>query len=279
MENRFAPALYQAIAALIREQIAAPPEVAVILGSGLGTVASRLEQPVTIPYRSLPFWPVPTIEGHRGDLLVGRWAGKMVAVHCGRGHHYEGYSMDELALPVRVMHALGVRTLIVTNAAGGIDPTYHAGDLMLITDHVNLVGMAGLSPLRGPNDPRLGPRFPDMTQAYDPHLANLARRAARDRAIVLREGVYIMLGGPTFETPADIRFLRLIGVDAVGMSTVPEVIAACHLGMAVLGISGITNVARLSGAEGPATHEEVLTMGAEIGPRLRDLIGGVLEQL
>ncbi len=271
--------LYEAIAALILPQIPARPTVGIILGSGLGAVADALEQPAVIPYRTLPNWPLPTIEGHGGELRIGRWAGHTVAMLCGRAHYYEGYSMPELTLPVRVLRALGVTHLVATNAAGGLNPGYHAGDVMLIADHINLVGMAGLSPLRGPNDPRLGPRFPDMGQAYDPALRDLARRVAADRQIPLREGVYVMVGGPTFETPADIRFLRLIGADAVGMSTVPEVVTARHAGLAVLGLSGITNVAHAVAGEGPTTHEEVLAAGQALGPRLRDLIGGILSAL
>ncbi len=269
---------YEAIANLIRDQAGASPGVGIILGSGLGAVAERVEQPTTIPYGALPGWPQPAVEGHAGHLLVGRWGRHTVAVLCGRAHYYEGHSMAELGLPVRVLQALGVRRLVVTNAAGGLEPGYRVGDLMLITDHINLVGMAGLSPLRGPNDPTLGPRFPDMSRAYDTALGNLARRVARERKITLREGVYIMLAGPAFETPADIRFLRLIGADAVGMSTVPEVVVARHAGMAVLGLSGISNVAPLVGGE-PATHEEVLAAGQTLGPRLAGLIGGVLEVL
>lgn len=279
MESQPPVSLYQAIAALIRPQIDDRPEVGIIVGSGLAAVANEIEERTVIPYSRLPYWPHTSVEGHQGELIVGRWAGHVVACLAGRGHYYEGYSMTELALPVRVLWALGVTRLIVTNAAGGLNPGYHAGDLMLITDHINLMGMAGLSPLRGRNEPGLGPRFPDMSAAYDRDLANLARSVARERQIVLREGVYIMLGGPTYESPADIRFLRLIGADAVGMSTVPEVVAARHAGLAVLGLSGITNVARLTPDEGPVTHEEVLAAGEKIGPRMRRLIGGLLERL
>ncbi len=271
--------LYNAIAALVRQQIPSPPDVGVIVGSGLGAVAERVAEPVTIPYHSLPGWPCPTIEGHRGELVIGRWAGHTVAVLNGRAHYYEGYSLAELALPVRVLQAMGVTRLIVTNAAGGLEPGFRAGDLMLITDHINLVGMAGLTPLRGANDPVLGPRFPDMTAAYDPALQHLARAVAKELRLTLREGVYVMLGGPAYETPADVRFLRLIGADAVGMSTVPEVIAAVHAGMAVLGISGITNATHFAPSADKVTHEEVLTAGLTIGPRLRDLIEGVLKKL
>jgi len=279
MEEPFDRPLCTAVAALIRQQIATPPDVGIILGSGLSAVAERVVDPVVIPYESLPGWPRSTVEGHKGELIVGQWAGHTVLVLNGRAHYYQGYSMAQLALPVRVLRMLGVTRLIVTNAAGGLEPGFRVGDLMLITDHINLVGMAGLSPLRGPNDPTLGPRFPDMSQAYDPALQNLARSVAKAKGLFLREGVYVMVAGPAYETPADIRFLRLIGADAVGMSTVPEVVAARHAGMAVLGLSGITNVARFTPSPEKTSHEEVLAASLAIGPRLRDLIGGVLERL
>jgi purine-nucleoside phosphorylase len=279
MEEPFDRPLCNAIAALIRQQIPAAPEVGIILGSGLGVVAEKVADPVVIPYHSLPAWPRSNVEGHKGELIVGQWAGHTVIVLNGRAHYYQGYSMAELALPVRVLRTMGVTRLIVTNAAGGLEPGFRVGDLMLITDHINLVGMAGLSPLRGPNDPTLGPRFPDMSQAYDPALQNLARSVAKAKGLFLREGVYVMVAGPAYETPADIRFLRLIGADAVGMSTVPEVVAARHAGMAVLGISGITNVARFAPSTEKVSHEEVLAAGEVIGPRMRELIGGVLERL
>ncbi|HOG47196.1 MAG TPA: purine-nucleoside phosphorylase [Anaerolineae bacterium] len=279
MEGPLGQPLYNAIAALIRQQIATPPDVGIILGSGLGAVAEQVEGPVTIPYHTLPAWPCSTVAGHHGELVVGRWANHTVAVLNGRAHYYEGYSMGELAVPVRVLRTLGVTRLIVTNAAGGLEPGFRAGDLMLITDHINLAGMAGPSPLRGPNDAALGPRFPDMTRAYDPALQHLARSVAKAKKMRLREGVYVMLAGPAYETPAEIRFLRLIGADAVGMSTVPEVVAACHAGMAVLGISAISNVAHFAPSAEKVSHDEVLAAGAAIGPRMRDLIGGVLAQL
>ncbi len=279
MQQQPPRSLYQSIAAYIRGQIEERPDVGIILGSGLGIVASRVEEGVVFPYETLPFWPRSGVEGHQGELVIGRWAGHVVAVMRGRAHYYEGHSMVDLALPVRVLHALGIKHLVVTNAAGGLDPAFHAGDLMLITDHINLVGMAGLSPLRGPNDPVLGPRFPDMRQAYDANLAGLARSVAKEKLITLREGVYVMVAGPVFETPADIRFLRLIGADAVGMSTVPEVVTARHLDLPVLGLSGITNVAPLSPDDDPTTHEEVLATAQVIGPRMRTLIEGVLERL
>jgi purine-nucleoside phosphorylase len=278
METQQGRALYESIANKILDQCGTRPDTGIILGSGLGEVCEQVQAVVRIPYGTLPGWPVSTVEGHKGELVIGQWAGHTVAVMNGRAHYYEGYSMGDLGLPVRVLKFLGIERLFVTNAAGGLEPGFKAGDLMLITDHINLVGMAGLSPLRGPNDALLGPRFPDMTQAYDKDLQNLARRVARAKKVPLREGVYIMLAGPTFETPADIRFLRLIGADAVGMSTVPEVVAARHAGIAVMGVSGISNVAHLAGDEGPTTHDEVIAAGRSIGPKLVTLLGGVLAQ-
>ena len=196
----------------------------------------------------------------------------------GRAHYYEGYSMAQFGLPVRVMQRLGVQTLIVTNAAGAVNPDFSPGDLMLITDHLNLLGMAGPNPLRGPNLDELGPRFPDMSRAYDRELCDLARQVASQNDIILQEGVYICLAGPSFETPADLRFLRAIGADAVGMSTVPEVTVARHANQRVLGISGISNKANLDGNT-ITTHEEVLEAGQVIVPKLTTLIRGVLRQL
>jgi purine-nucleoside phosphorylase len=220
------------------------------------------------------------VHGHVGRLLVGKLEGQTATVMQGRFHFYEGHSMQRVTLPIRVMGVLGIQTLIVTNAAGGIAPRFTAGELMLITDHLNMVGMGGRNPLIGPNDPELGPRFPDMSQAYDPGLQEIARQVARASDIPLQEGVYACLAGPSFETPAEIRFLRLIGADAVGMSTVHEVIVARHMGLRVLGISGITNVhAADSAPPQETTHQEVLETGRIIAPRLMALIRGVLRQL
>jgi purine-nucleoside phosphorylase len=209
---------------------------------------------------------------------LGRLEGQPVIVMQGRAHFYEGHSMSRLGLPVRVMQRLGIEILIVTNAAGAVHPDYTPGELMLITDHLNLVGMAGQSPLRGPNLETFGPRFPDMSQAYDRALLDLARQEARQLGLVLHEGIYACLAGPSFETPADLRFLRAAGVDAVGMSTVPEVIVARHGGIRVLGISGISNKANLDGATA-TTHEEVLGAGEVLGPRLGGLLRGVVRRL
>jgi purine-nucleoside phosphorylase len=256
------------------------PQIGLILGSGLSALADEIEEPDALSYSEIPHFPVSTIAGHVGRLVIGRLAGQLVMVLQGRTHYYEGYSMQRVTLPVRVMQVLGIHTLFITNAAGGTNPHFQPGDLMLIADHINLIGMAGLNPLRGPNLDEFGPRFPDMSRAYDPALHALARRVAADLGFSLREGVYMCLAGPTFETPADIRFLRTIGVDAVGMSTVPEVIVARHGGMRVLGISGISNVAIVDPSEGRETsHEEVLEAGKVIVPRLVGLLKGILREL
>jgi len=267
-----------AAADALRRRTTVKPRVGLILGSGLGTLADKVEGEVSVPSSEIPGWPISTVEGHAGRIVFGRLEGQPVLIQQGRAHYYEGHSMARLGLPVRVMQRLGVEILIVTNAAGAIDRSFEPGDLMLIRDHVNLMGMAGLSPLRGPNLDDLGPRFPDMSQAYDPELRALARTAASAEGIPLHEGVYVCLGGPTFESPADLRFLRGIGADAVGMSTVPEVIVARHGATRVLGISGISNKANLDGTTA-TTHEEVLAAGRLIVPRLTAVLRGVLRRL
>jgi len=254
------------------------PRFGLILGSGLGALAQAVEQAVVIPYQLIPHWPVPTVVGHQGELVIGWLEGKPVLVMRGRAHFYEGYSMQQVSFPVRVMQRLGIQVLIVTNAAGAVNQDFTPGDIMLITDHLNLVGMAGNSPLRGENLDEFGPRFPDMGQAYDRLLCQAARQAAGELGIALREGVYACLAGPSFETPADLRFLRLAGVDAVGMSTVPEVTVARHGGVRVLGLSGISNKANLDGNT-LTTHEEVLEAGQRITPKMVSLLRGVLKGL
>jgi purine-nucleoside phosphorylase len=242
-------------------------------------LADAVEDGVVIPYGEIPHFPVSTVEGHVGRLVVGRLEGQAVAVMQGRAHYYEGYSMAEIGFPVRVLQVLGIEILVITNAAGGLNAEFRAGDPMLITDHINLIGMSGLNPLRGPNLDDLGPRFPDMSRAYDPELRTLARQVAREAGVVLREGVYICLAGPSFETPADLRFLRVIGADAVGMSTVPEATVARHGGTRVLGLSGISNVLPVEGAPPvETTHEEVLEAGRMLVPRLEAIIRGVLRE-
>lgn len=254
------------------------PRAGIILGSGLGELAEAVRGATILPTAEIPSWPVSTVMGHQGRLISGQLEGQDVLVLQGRVHYYEGYSMSQVTLPVRVMQRLGVEILIVTNAAGAVNPDFEPGDLMLITDHINMIGMAGLSPLRGPNLDELGPRFPDMSQAYDRALSDVARQAAADNGVLLREGVYVCLAGPSFETPADLRFLRMAGADAVGMSTVPEVTVARHAGTRVLGISGISNKANLDGNT-ITTHQEVLEAGRLLVPKLTAVVQGVLRRL
>lgn len=280
MTIHFTRAQYEEAADYIRRRTRHRPQVGLILGTGLNPLAEAMEAADRIPYQEVPHFPTPTVAGHIGRLIMGRLEGVPLMIMQGRVHFYEGYSMQQVVFPVRVMQLLEVKTLIVTNAAGGLNPAFRPGDLMLITDHINLIGMAGLNPLVGPNDEELGPRFPDMSQAYDPELRRAARQVAREQGIPLHEGVYVGLGGPSFETPAEIRFLRLIGADAVGMSTTSEVTVARHGGMQVLGISGISNVAVSEPtAEQVTSHEEVLAAGQQIVPRLTALIRGVLAQM
>ena len=226
----------------------------------------------------MPLWPTSTVFGHAGRLVLGALEGQPVMVMQGRVHFYEGYPMSQVTFPVRVMQRMKVEILIVTNAAGAVNPDFQPGDLMLITDHMNLAGMAGLNPLIGPNLDEFGPRFPDMSRAYDRELLDAARKAAATAGLLVREGVYVGLSGPSFETPADLRFLRLAGADAVGMSTVPEVTVARHGGTRVLGISGISNKANLDGNTA-TTHEEVLQAGQVLTPKLESLLRGVLRLL
>ncbi len=270
--------LIDQVADEIRKRSQVTPRIGMILGSGLGPLAEEVEDPDYISYEDLPGWPVSTIEGHIGRLVLGELEGQTVVIMQGRTHYYEGYSMSQLGLPVRVMHRLGIEMLFVTNAAGAIDPDFNPGDLMLLTDHINFIGMAGANPLRGPNIDELGPRFPDMSQVYDRELIDIARAAAKEENINLREGVYICLAGPSFESPADLRFLRTIGADAVGMSTVPEATVARHGGLRVMGISGISNKANLDG-ETETTHKEVLEAGAVLAPKLIKLVRNVLRRL
>ena len=259
----------------IRERTQHRPTIGVILGTGLGSVAEEVQAADRLSYLNLPHWPESTVEGHAGRLILGELDGHSVVVMQGRAHYYEGYTMAQVGLPVRVMQLLGVQILVITNAAGGVNPRFSPGDLMLITDHVNLIGMGGLNPLRGANIDSIGPRFPDMMDSYDPELRSLAVHAAAEAGFGLQQGVYVSLAGPNFETPADLRFLQAIGADAVGMSTVPEVIVARHGGTRVLGLSGISNKANLDGNT-PTTHEEVLQAGRVIVPKLVTIIRGVL---
>jgi purine-nucleoside phosphorylase len=262
--------------AFIRSRTRCQPEFGLVLGSGLGDLADEVEDAEVVPFNTIPHFPMSSVVGHAGRMVIGQLEGRSVLVMQGRVHYYEGYSMGQVTFPIRIMQLLGIHTLILTNAAGGLNTSFVAGDVMLITDHINLIGMAGLNPLRGPNDDSLGPRFPDMSQAYDLGLRTAALRVAADSGIDLKQGVYICLAGPSFESPADIKFLRLIGADAVGMSTVPETIAARHGGLRVLGFSGISNALPVPGVNVETTHEEVLEAGRLIVPKLTTLIRGVL---
>jgi purine-nucleoside phosphorylase len=262
----------------VRARSAYKPRVALILGSGLNGLADSVQKADYIPFGDLPHMPVSTVEGHMGRLVIGELEGQVVYVMQGRIHFYEGYTMGQVTFPIRIMQRLGIEMLFVTNAAGGVNPDFVPGDVMLITDNLNLVGMTGNNPLFGPNIDELGPRFPDMSQVYDRELMSKARQAASSEGINLREGIYCALSGPSFEGPADLRFLRMAGADAVGMSTVPETIVARHGGMRVLGFSGISNKANLDGST-VTTHEEVIEAGRVITPKMEKIIRGVLRNL
>ena len=266
------------IAKGVQAKIDEQPRVGLVLGSGMGGVADAIESPIRIPTEELSGWPRSTVEGHAGKLVVGKLEGQSVCVVQGRVHFYEGQSMSRLAVPVRVLQRLGADVLIVTNAAGGVNRNFEPGDVMLITDHINFPGMAGHSPLLGTNLDGLGPRFPDMSQAYDRELQRIAREVAAEQGIELRTGVYFFLAGPAFETPAELRFLQANGADSVGMSTVPEVTAARHAGLRVLGFSGITNMTSLDGSHA-ASHKETLAVSSVIAPKLVRLIKGVIARL
>jgi purine-nucleoside phosphorylase len=262
-------------AAAIRRRIAVAPRVAVVLGSGLGLFADRVEQAIAIPYTDIPHFPRPTVEGHSGRLVVGTVAGTPIAVMQGRVHGYEGYSPEEVTFPTRVLGRLGIATLIVTNAAGGVRLDLHQGQLVVLSDHINLTGR---NPLVGPNDERLGQRFFDMTEAYSKRLRLLARETATRHGISLPEGVYLSVSGPSFETPAEIRAFRTWGADLVGMSTVQEVIVARHMGVEVLGISCVTNMAA-GILDQPINHSEVMETGARAQEHLTTLLVDLLPKL
>jgi len=271
---------YENAAAHIRERSGKQPAIGLVLGSGLGALADTLEDQVAISYDALPGWPKSTVVGHSGQLVVGILEGKVVVAQQGRAHFYEGYTQQQVTFPIRVMHLLGIGTLILTNAAGGLNKSFKAGDIMVINDHINLVGLVGHNPLRGPNDDSIGPRFPGMVHTYDRELRQLAHQVADENGILLHEGVYTCISGPTFETPAEIRMLRMIGGDTVGMSTAHEVIVARHAGIRVLAFSSITNVAIDNvDIQAETNHEEVLEAGKTIVPKLTTLLKGVLRAI
>lgn len=252
----------------------------IILGSGLGPLASEVQNPTIVPYAEIPHFAVSTAPGHAGQFVIGELEGLHVGVMQGRMHFYEGHPIAQTTLPIRVAKAMGAKTMIVTNAAGGINRTFSVGDIMMITDHINFLGMSGNNPLVGPNDPEIGPRFPQLTDAYNGPLREIALEVANAEGIDLKQGVFCCQSGPFYETPAELRFLRAIGADAAGMSTANEVVVARHAGLTVLGFSSITNVARLAADEGePPSHEEVLEAANIVGPKLLKLIKGVLKKI
>lgn len=267
--------IYEQASQYIQERINIKPKIGLILGSGLGVLADEIENAVYIPYGEIPGFPQSTVEGHAGRLVIGRLEGKEVIAMQGRFHYYEGYSLDLVTLPVRVMKKLGVEQILVTNAAGGINTRFSPGDLMIINDHINFTGR---NPLIGPNDEQMGVRFPDMSQAYDAELRALAKEVAEELGISVQEGVYVGVVGPSYETPAEIRMLRTLGADAVGMSTVPEVIVAVHSGMKVLGISCISNMAA-GILDQPLNHEEVVATAEQVKEKFLKLVKGILRKI
>jgi purine-nucleoside phosphorylase len=271
---------YDEAAAYIRSRTRHTPTIGLVLGSGLGPLAEQIEAADKIPYGDIPHFPVSTVHGHAGRLVIGQLAGATVCAMQGRFHFYEGYSLSQVTLPVRVMKRLGINTLILTNAAGGVNPNFAVGDIMIMDDHINLVGMTGHNPLMGPNLEEFGTRFPPLNRAYTRRLRQLTDAVAAEQGMTLQHGVYTWLSGPNFETPAEIRMLRTLGTDAVGMSTVPEAIVAHHAGMEVLALSTITNICiDVLDADNEPTHEEVTTAGKIIVPRLTQLLMGVLGKL
>ncbi|MFC5405680.1 purine-nucleoside phosphorylase [Cohnella soli] len=259
----------------ILSQIDVQPRIGLILGSGLGELADDIEHAVRIPYATIPHFPVSTVEGHAGQLVIGQLHGKAVIAMQGRFHYYEGYSMQEVTFPVRVMRALGVDYLFVSNACGGMNPSFKPGDLMLISDHLN---MTGANPLIGANEPTLGPRFPDMSRAYTPELLSFVKEIAASLGIEVQQGVYAGISGPAYMTPAELTMLRKLGGDAVGMSTVPEVIVASHMAMKVIGISCVTDMAIGEELE-PLTHEQVIEVANRTKPRFIALVKEIVARL
>lgn len=265
----------EAAAAVVRSRCGITPAIAIVLGTGLGGLANEIDIEASVPYAEIPGFPLSTVESHAGRLLIGTLGGKKVVAMQGRFHRYEGYTLQQVTFPVRVLHALGAQTLIVSNACGGMNPWWQAGDLMLIGDHVNFLGD---NPLIGANDDRLGTRFPDMSAPYDEALREIARAVASEQRTVLREGVYVAVSGPNLETRAEYRMLRALGADVVGMSTVPEVIVARHAGMRVLGLSIITDQC-LPDALEPAELATIIANAARAEPKLTALVCGILERM
>ncbi|MDN6626925.1 MAG: purine-nucleoside phosphorylase [Pisciglobus halotolerans] len=269
--------LYEKIkeaASFIKKQGAKNPEIGLILGSGLGELGEEIEDPLVISYREIPHFPVSTVSGHAGQLVYGELSGKKVLVMQGRFHYYEGYTLEEVTFPVRVMKELGMESIMVTNAAGGVNEEFIPGDLMMITDQINFTGF---NPLHGPNDDELGPRFTDMSHSYDMEYQEVIRKVAKEESVDLKEGVYIGFSGPTYETPAEIKMIRGWGADAVGMSTVPEVIVANHAGLKVMGISCITNLA--AGMQKELNHEEVVETTTRVKEVFKSFVKSIIKAL
>lgn len=264
-----------AAAEYLQNRVSIRPQIGLVLGSGLGDFADTLEDAVQVPYAQIPDFPQPTVEGHTGAFVFGRKAGKSVVVLQGRLHYYEGFSQQEITLPIRVLAAIGVKTLVLTNAAGGVNTAFHAGDLMLISDHINYSGM---NPLMGPNPASFGSRFPDVSDLYNAELRGVIREAANKAGIALQEGVYMMFSGPNYETPAEVRMARILGADAVGMSTVPEALVAGHCGLKVTGISCITNMAA-GVLPGKLDHSEVVDTAGRVHDQFHALVDLILTVL
>ena len=263
------------VVSFIKERLPINPEYLLILGTGLGKLAEEMTIELELPYKDIPHFPVSTVESHTGKLLIGYLGGKPVMAMQGRFHYYEGYSMNQIVFPIRVAKMLGIQTLLVSNACGGLNPNFQRGDIMLINDHINFLGD---NPLIGPNDPDLGPRFPDMSEPYTKHLLIAANQVALDAGIKIHQGVYLAVSGPMLETKAEYRYMRQLGADVVGMSTVPEVIAAVHMGMKVLGISVITDECFPDSLE-PVSLDDVLNAAAMAKPQLTRIVVGTLERL
>lgn len=259
----------------LKSKVDLKPEIGIVLGSGLGNLGNEINPVAVIPYKEIPNFPISTVMGHGSNLIFGTLEGKNVVAMQGRFHYYEGYTMQEITFPIRVMKALGVQSLFLSNAAGGMNPDFEVGDIMLIVDHINFMGT---NPLIGPNHDELGPRFPDMSEPYSKKFINLAKQCANNLNIPIKEGVYVAVTGPNFETPAEYKFFRIIGGDAVGMSTVPEVIVAAHSGLPVFGVSIITDLGGFEDIQ-PISHEEVLKAADAAEPKLSAIIKAMLKEL
>lgn len=265
----------QEAAQFIQKKITSTPRAGIILGTGLGALTDVIEEEISLPYTDIPYFPVSTVKGHSGKLIIGKLAGQEIIAMAGRFHYYEGYSMQELTFPVRVMKALGAEILMLSNAAGGMNSAFSVGDMMILTDHINLMPE---HPLRGANDERLGVRFPDMSEPYSKKIVAIAKEVAAQKNFEIRTGVYAGVQGPTFETRAEYEYLARIGADAVGMSTVPEVIVAIHSGMKVFALSVITDLG-IREEENKITHEEVLEAAAAATPKMTELFQGIIEKM